>query len=107
MNNQNGHSLMKRIQPFTCGFCAHTRCTDFFLSAKLVVFFEGHVVFIGITIMLLCILMAKNKKSPSALKPPGIFENRLSYDRLLLPFSRLSALRHTHTSIGRPHTDKL
>ena len=47
-----------------------------------------------------------NKKSPLAWSFWGFFQNRLSYDRLLLPFSFLSALRHTHISIGRPHTDR-
>ena len=34
------------------------------------------------------------------------WSNRLSSDRLPLPFSDLLALRHTHASMGRQHTDR-
>ena len=35
-----------------------------------------------------------------------VFSDRLSSDRFLPLFSFLSALRHTHVSIGRRHTDR-
>ena len=40
------------------------------------------------------------------MKASGDFSKRLSSDRLLPPFSFLLALRHTHISIGKRHTDR-